>query len=165
MKKYFINDSLNTFHMRLYDVEHIVENHYLDCSVQLLAMDRLYAPSHRQDRRTKAFVINEREALAGTRNSSIALTHGIDPTTHRTKSRRSTTELHLAPNIFYFLFQPVLHDWCYKGRGMYYPVGGMMHIKEPLLLIGSSSLCGGSGFPLSLYEWSFTICPTPYNRK
>ena len=24
---------------------------------------------------------------------------------------------------------------------------------------------GGSGFPLSLYEWSFTICSTPYNSK
>ena len=53
----------------------------------------------------------------------------------------------------------------YKGRGMYYPVCGMMHIKEPLLLIGKSSLCGDSGFPLSLSEWSFIICPTPYNRK
>ena len=48
----------------------------------------------------------------------------------------------------YFSFQPVLHDWCNKGRGMYYPVCGMMHIKEPLLLIGRSSLCGHSGFPL-----------------
>ena len=65
----------------------------------------------------------------------------------------------------YFSFQPVLHDWCNKGRGMYYPVCGIMHIKEPLLLIGKSSLCGGSGFPLSLSEWSFTICLTPYNRK
>ena len=48
---------------------------------------------------------------------------------------------------------------------MCYPVYGMMHIKEPLLLIGKSSPCGGGGFPLSLSEWSFTICPTPYNRK
>ena len=39
----------------------------------------------------------------------------------------------------------------------------MTHIKERLLLIGNSSLCGGSGFPLSLCEWSFTICLTPYN--
>ena len=30
---------------------------------------------------------------------------------------------------------------------------------------GKSSLCGGSGFPLSLNKWSFTICVTPYNRK
>ena len=43
---------------------------------------------------------------------------------------------------------------------MCYPVCGMVHIKEPLLLIGKSSQCGGSGFPLSLSEWSFTICPT-----
>ena len=65
----------------------------------------------------------------------------------------------------YFSFQPVLHDWCDKGRGMCYPVCGMMHIKEPLLLIGKSSLSGGSGFPLSLSESSFTICPTPCNLK
>ena len=45
------------------------------------------------------------------------------------------------------------------------PVCVMMRIKEPLLLIGKSSPCGGSGFPLSLSEWSFTICPTLYNRK
>ena len=48
--------------------------------------------------------------------------------------------------LFHFSLQPVLHDWCNKGCGMYYPVCGMMHIKEPLLLIGKSSLCGGSGF-------------------
>ena len=45
----------------------------------------------------------------------------------------------------------------YKGCGMCYPVCGMMHIKEPLLLIGKSSLCGGSRFRLLLSEWSFTI--------
>ena len=47
----------------------------------------------------------------------------------------------------YFSFQPVLHDWCNKGRGMCYPVCGMVHIKEPLLLIGKSSPS----------EWSLTI--------
>ena len=57
----------------------------------------------------------------------------------------------------YFLFQPVPHDFCNKGHGMCYPVSGMIHIKEPLLLIGNSSPCGGSGFPLSLYEWFFTM--------
>ena len=56
------------------------------------------------------------------------------------------------------------HDWCNKGRGMCYPVCGMVHIKELLLLIEKSSLCGGSGFPLSS-EWPLTICLTPYNRK
>ena len=48
----------------------------------------------------------------------------------------------------YFSFQPVLHDWCKKDRGMCYPGCGMMHIKAPLLP------CGGSGIPLSLSEWS-----------
>ena len=43
-----------------------------------------------------------------------------------------------------------------------YPVCGMVHIKEPLLLIGKSSPCGGSGFPFSLSEWSLTRCLTPY---
>ena len=46
------------------------------------------------------------------------------------------------------LFLPVLHDWCNKGRGMCYPVCGMVHIKEPLLLIEMSSPCGSSGFSL-----------------
>ena len=73
--------------------------------------------------------------------------------------------LHGVDSLSYFLFQPVLHDWCKKGRGMCYPVCGMVHIKEPLLLINKSSLCGGSGFPFSLSEWSLTICLTPNNRR
>ena len=71
--------------------------------------------------------------------------------------------LHGVDPLGYFSFQPVLHDWCNKGRGMCYPVCGMMHIKEPLLLFGKSSLCGGSGFPFSLSEWSLTICLMPYS--
>ena len=49
-----------------------------------------------------------------------------------------------------FLAPAVLHDWCNKGCGMCYPVSGIVHIKEPLLLSDKSSLCGGSGFPFSL---------------
>ena len=50
-------------------------------------------------------------ALAhGAMGSSIL--HGVDP-------------------LSYFSFQPVLHDWCNKGRGMCYPVCGMMHKKNP----------------------------------
>ena len=86
--------------------------------------------------------------------------------THRTMIRHSTMELHLALKIdrsfmvdplSYFSFQPVLHDWCNKGCGMCYPVSGMVHIKEPLLLMGNSSPCGSSGFPLSLSERSVTM--------
>ena len=65
--------------------------------------------------------------------------------------------LHGMDPLSYFLFQPVLHDWCDKGRGMCYPVCGMVHIKEPLLLIGKSSLCGVAGF-LSHYQNG----PLPY---
>ena len=67
--------------------------------------------------------------------------------------------------LSYFSFHSVLHDWCIKGCGVCYPVCGMVCIKEPLLLIEKNSPCGGTGFPLSLSEWSFTIRSTPYNRK
>ena len=51
--------------------------------------------------------------------------------------------------LSYFSFHPVLHDWC-----------GMVHIKEPLLLIEKSNPCsGGIGFPLLLSETSFAIYP------
>ena len=42
-----------------------------------------------------------------------------------------------------------------KGHGMCYPVCGMVHIKEPLLLIRKSNTCGGSRLHISLSEWSF----------
>ena len=50
-------------------------------------------------------------------------------------------------SLSYFPFQPVVHNWFIKGRGMYCSVYGKVHIKDPLLLIEKSSLCGGSGFP------------------
>ena len=40
-----------------------------------------------------------------------------------------------------------------------------VHIKELLLLIDKSSLCGSSWFPFSLSKWSLTICLMPYNRR
>ena len=73
--------------------------------------------------------------------------------------------LHGMDPLSYFSFQPVLHDWYNIGCGMCYPVCGMVHIKEPLLSIKKSSPCGSSGFPLSLSEWSFTICLMTYNQK
>ena len=60
----------------------------------------------------------------------------------------------------------VPHELFNKGRGMCHPVWGIVHIKQPLLLIGKSNPCTiGSGFLLSLSEWSFTMRVTPYNRK
>ena len=85
--------------------------------------------------------------------------------THHASTLLVGSILHGVDPLSYFSFQPVLHDWYNKGRGMYYPVCGMVHIKEPLLLIDKSSPCGGSGFHFSLSEWSLTICLTPYNRR
>ena len=68
----------------------------------------------------------------------------------------------MADPLSYFSFQPVLHNWCNKCRGMCYPVCGIMDIKDPLLLIEKSSPCsGGSGFSLN----GPLPYPTPYNRK
>ena len=64
--------------------------------------------------------------------------------------------LHGGP-IELFLIPASAPQLGYKGCGMYYPVCGMMDIKEPLLLIGKSSPYGGSGFPLLLSEWSDAI--------
>ena len=65
-------------------------------------------------------------------------------------SAHGAMDRRIDPSLSYLSFQPVLHDWCNKGCGMCYPVCGMVHIKEPLLLIGKSSPCGSSRFPLML---------------
>ena len=68
--------------------------------------------------------------------------------------------------MIYLSFRPVVQDWCNKGHGMYCVVCEMVHIKEPMLLIGKCRPCSsGSGFSLSLSEWSITVSPTSYNRK
>ena len=66
---------------------------------------------------------------------------------HNPTDRIAHTTAFVTPVVEHWLesFQSVLHDWCNKGRGMYYPVRGMMHIKEPLLLIGKS-ICVATGF-------------------
>ena len=40
--------------------------------------------------------------------------------------------------LSYFSFQPLLHKWCRTGHGMCYPVCGIVHIKDPLLLTEKS---------------------------
>ena len=47
----------------------------------------------------------------------------------------------------YFSFQPVPYDWCKKRSWYVLSSMGVMHIKEPLLLIGKSSPFGNR-FPL-----------------
>ena len=71
---------------------------------------------------------------------------------------------HIDPSwwtIILFSLQPVLHNGCNKGRGMCYPVCGMVHIKEPLLLIGKSSPFSADSSFLSRYLNG----PLPYVRR
>ena len=66
-------------------------------------------------------------------------------------------------SLGYFPFQPVIHNWSIKRCGMYGPVSVKVHIKDRLLLIGKSSLCGSGGFPLKKYV-TMTICLTSNSR-
>ena len=76
----------------------------------------------------------------------------------------------LANNLHRILLSSVVRVFTHgaMGRRIDPSWGGPIElflVPEPFLLIGKSSPCGGSGFPLSLSQWSFTICLTPYNRK
>ena len=83
-------------------------HHYMGYSFWLAARYIIYTPTHRQDSTYHTLHYAKRGALARTRNSSMGPSWKIKPTTHRTMSGRSTTELHLAPsktnqnNGFYF---------------------------------------------------------------
>ena len=66
--------------------------------------------------------------------------------------------------LSYFSFQHVLYDWCNKGSGVLSSLWDGAY-KTPLMLIGKSSHCDGSGFPFSVFQWYFTIRLTPYNYK
>ena len=62
--------------------------------------------------------------------------------------------------LSYCSFQPVPRDWCNKVRGMYYPVCGIVHIKEPLLYSERVARVAAAGF-LSHYLSG----PLPYVRR
>ena len=57
-----------------------------------------------------------------------------------------TTKQAVTRHFYVSSFQPVFHDWCNKGRGMCYPVCGMVYIKELLLLIGKIAHMAAAGF-------------------
>ena len=51
-------------------------------------------------------------------------------------------------SLGYFPGEAVLHNWSIKVCSMCYPFSGKVDMKDPLLLIGKSSLFGNSRFPL-----------------
>ena len=71
--------------------------------------------------------------------------------------------LHGVDSLSYFLFKPVLHNWCKKGCGMCYPECGMVHINKLLLLILVAAVVTASF--LSHYLSGPLPCLMPYNRK
>ena len=68
---------------------------HIGYSYRLTARILLYAPSHRRDNTYHGLCYTSCGAQAGTRNGSTPWR--IDPTTHRTMSERSTSELRPAP--------------------------------------------------------------------
>ena len=99
------NDSLNTFYLRLYGIEHMVKDHSdseignpLPPHFRLSARVLLYASSHRQDNTYHGLCYTSRGALAGTRNSSMGPPHeGSIRQPIAPWMNAFTTELHLAP--------------------------------------------------------------------
>ena len=67
-------------------------HHYIGYSLRLAARDLLFDPSHRQVNTYPGLCCTSVE----TRNSSMGTQWRIDLTTHRTMSKLSTTDLHLA---------------------------------------------------------------------
>ena len=61
--------------------------------------------------------------------------------------------------LSYFSFHPVHHDWFNKGCGMCYPVCGMVHIKDHLLLIEGVAHVAAGGF----LSRNLNGSSTPYN--
>ena len=112
---------------------------------------------------TTLYAIITTTAAATTTTAAATTTTSTTTTTTTTKGRDVAQSIACPPlkrsvvgsillsgpscSLGYFPFQPVVHNWFIKGRGMYCSVYGKVHIKDPLLLIEKSSLCGGSGFP------------------
>ena len=78
---------------------------------------------------------------------------------------KTMTNIQCKIPLSYFSFQPVLRDWCNKGCGMCYSCCGMVHKKEPLLLIEKSSPYSGK-WVSSLAKWVILYqCLIPYNHN
>ena len=91
---------------------------HIGYSYRLTARLLLYAPSHIQDNTYHGLCYTSRGALAGTRNSSMGPPPWrIDPTTHRTMSERSTSELRPARSysnrVYIHATRTSLFAWLY----------------------------------------------------
>ena len=98
------NDTINTFYLWLFGVRHIVTTiqivreetccrYYTGYTILLVQMIFYKSPPHRQESAYHNLCYTSRGALAGSRNVLMDTPIRMDPTTHHTMSRRSTTEL------------------------------------------------------------------------
>ena len=127
---------------------------HIGYSYRLTARVLLYAPSHKQDNTYHGLCYTSRGALAGARNSSMG--------PHEESIQRPTAPWANALPLSNVPL-PYIHKivQTISNRSMNNCFKGFVFAKEPLLLIGKSIIwSGGSEFPLSLYEWSFTTFPT-----
>ena len=69
----------------------------------------------------------------------------------------------MVDSLSYFSFQPLLHDWCNKGRGVYYSVCEMVYIKDPYCKSERVAHVVAAADFLSRYD--LLPSPTSYNRK
>ena len=118
---FLFNDTLNTFfYLWLYGAGQVVREHPDNKRInlmpphglhfQLAARGLLYALYHRYDCTYHSLCCSSCGALAVTRTSTLGPPRGIDPMTHHTMSRPSTTELHLiSANVEVIFFAQVLN--------------------------------------------------------
>ena len=96
------NDALNTFYLQLYGVGHMVKDHsHIERGNLQLPYELLFLISSKDsfymlDSTYHSLCYISCGALAGTTNSSMGPSRGIDPMTHCTMIRCFTTELYLA---------------------------------------------------------------------
>ena len=104
---------------------------HMGYSFRLAARLVLYASSHRQDSIYHGHCYTSRRALAGT--------------IFMDNDKYNMNEMCVCVCVCVCVL--IYVNTHTKGCGIYYPVCGMMHIQNHLLLIGMSS---GRGFPLTI---------------
>ena len=134
------NDAFNTFYLRLYGVRHMVKDHSDSEKGNLLPQHRLLFPINRKG----SFICTIPQT--GQHIPQPLLHHeGLIRRSIAPWANALTTELP--------------HDWSNNGHGMCYPVWGIVHIKEPMLLIRKSIPCDSSYLsgPLPYVQHHITV--------
>ena len=152
------NDALNTFYLRLYGVRHMVKDHSDSEKGNPLPPHRLLLSINSKGSficTIPPFIVNALSYFSFQPDIYLINIKVLFYIHHPTYRIINTTA--------FITLTPVV---CNKGRGMCYPVCAMVHIKDPLLLIGKSNhLVAAAGFFSRCPNGSLQYVPTPYNRK